>query len=267
MVKIESLGGVGVFVRDQKKAKEFYTKKLGLKVRSAYPRWKYVEVGATKGGDDAGLILWQPTRAVWKEDFEEAHGSIGSVTGIGFLTTNLAATLESLKRKNVKVVGPGPAGQAQIATLFDPDGNSLFVAEPSKPKARRAGLQSLQWITVASRDAARTAEFYTKSLGMKEVMAGEDGMRFFSLGPRGTAIMPFTPNRKMYDDPKEYDEDMAHIGEDTAIIFYAKDVRQVAKALAARGVRFSEEPQDTAWGSVEAQFLDPDGNRYALIQS
>jgi len=265
MVKIDSLSNVGVFVRDQKKAKEFYTKKLGLKVRSTIPKWQYLEVGATKGGADASLNLWRPTREMWGDAYDEAEKSIGIVTGIGFLTTNLESTLEGFRRKKVKVEGPGPAGRAQIATVFDPDGNSIFVLEPPKPKVRRAGLLSLQWVTVASRDAARTGEFFTKSLGMKGGR-GDEGMRFYSLSPRGTSLMPFTPNKEMYDDPKDYEDDLTHIGESTSVIFSTRSIFRLQDELLARGVRFSQKAEKASWGGVEAEFLDPSDNRYSLVQ-
>lgn len=265
MLKIDSLSNVGVFVRDHKKAKEFYTKKLGLKVRSSIPKWQYLEVGATKGGADASLNLWRPTREMWGDDYDEAEKSIGTVTGIGFLTTNLGATVEAFRRKKIKVEGPGPAGRAQIASVYDPDGNSVFVLEPPKPKVRRAGLHSLQWVTVASRDAARAGEFFTKALGMKGGR-GEEGMRFYSLSPRGTALMPFTPSKEMYDDPKDYEDDLAHIGENTSVIFTTKSIHRLQDELLSRGVHFSQKAEKASWGGIEAEFLDPDGNRYALIQ-
>src|SRR5512136_1132222 len=110
MVKIDSLSNVGVFVRDYRKAKEFYTKKLGLKVRSATPKWEYLALGATKTGADASLNVWRPTREMWGEDYVDAEKSIGIVTGIGFLTTKLDATILALRRRKVKVEGPNPAG-------------------------------------------------------------------------------------------------------------------------------------------------------------
>lgn len=265
MVKIESLSGVGVFVRDPKKAKAFYTKQLGLKVRSSIPRWEYLELGATKTGEDAGLNVWHPTRKMWGDDYGDAEKSIGTVTGIGFLTTNLQATVDSLRKKKVKVEGPTSAEGALMANVFDPDGNSFFILEPPKQRNRRAGLRSLQWVTVASRDTPRAAEFFTKGLGMKEVPGGM-GMRFFSLRPRGTAVMPFTPNREMYDDAKDYEDDLAHIGENTSILFSTRDIHRLQEALMGRGVTFSQKAEKASWGGMEAEFVDPDGNRYALVQ-
>ncbi|HYM39169.1 MAG TPA: VOC family protein [Thermoplasmata archaeon] len=263
MAKIESLSHVGVFVRDQKKAKEFYTKKLGLAVRASIPKMGYLALGATKGGKDASLNLWQPTREMWGPDYENALKQIGGVTGIGFLTTNLAKTLETLKAKGVKVQDPGEEG---MATVFDPDGNALFVFEPPKPKVRRAGLRSLEFVTIASRDANRAGEFFTKALGMKSKKLPQEGMTEYRLTPGGTALTPFTPNPEFYKDPKDFENDMAHIGENTSIMFSTKDIYGVQDRLTGRGVRFQKKAAKAEWGGIDAEFLDPDDNRYALIQ-
>lgn len=266
MVKIDSLSHVGVFVRDYRKAKEFYTKKLGLKVRSSMPKREYLALGATKTGADASLNVWRPTREMWGEDYVDAEKSIGVVTGIGFLTTNLDATLATLRRKKVKVEAPSSAGGARMASVHDPDGNSLFVLEPPKPKVRRAGLQALQWVTVASHDAVRTGDFFRKTLGMKKGRGGEEGMSFYSLSARGTALMPFTPSRDMYDNPRDYEDDLAHIGESTSVIFSTRNIYRLQDELEARGVRFSQRAETASWGGIEAEFVDPSNNRYSLVQ-
>lgn len=91
-------------------------------------------------------------------------------------------------------------------------------------------------------------------------------MRFYSLSPRGTALMPFTPSKEMYDDPKDYEDDLAHIGENTSVIFTTKSIHRLQDELLSRGVHFSQKAEKASWGGIEAEFLDPDGNRYALIQ-
>ena len=60
MARLESIENVGVFVKDLKKAKQFYTRKVGLVVRDEMPKFGYVALGATKGGADADLNVWQP---------------------------------------------------------------------------------------------------------------------------------------------------------------------------------------------------------------
>ncbi len=263
MAKIESLSHVGVFVRDQKKAKDFYTKKLGLAVRSAIPKMGYLALGATKGGEDASLNLWQPTPEMWGEEYESAVKQIGGITGIGFMTANLEKTIENLKSKGVRVEGPGEEG---MATVFDPDGNAVFVFEQPRPKVRRAGLRSLEFVTIASRDADRAGEFFTKTLGMKSKKLPQEGMTEYRLSKGGTALTPFTPNREFYQDPKDFENDMAHIGENTSIMFSTKDIYGVQDQLVGRGVRFRQKAKKAEWGGIDAEFMDPDDNRYALIQ-
>ena len=53
-------------------------------------------------------------------------------------------------------------------------------------------------------------------------MPGEEGTEgesftVYQLRPHGTAIMPFTPVREMYEDPAAYEADMAHVGEWTGL--------------------------------------------------
>jgi len=57
MAKLE-LTDVEIYVKDLKAARAFYTRKIGLKVRSSMPKWGYLALGATKGGDDAALTPW-----------------------------------------------------------------------------------------------------------------------------------------------------------------------------------------------------------------
>src|SRR5205807_6202179 len=51
MAKLQ-LTDVEIFVKDLKATRAFYTRKIGLKVRSAMPKWGYLALGATKGGED-----------------------------------------------------------------------------------------------------------------------------------------------------------------------------------------------------------------------
>lgn len=265
MAKIESLSHVGVFVRDQKKAKDFYTKKLGLAVRASMPKMGYLALGATKGGADASLNLWQPTPEAWGDDYENVAKQIGGITGIGFMTTNLEKTIETLKSKGVEVEPPREEA-GSMASIHDPDGNVLFLFEAPRPKVRRAGLRSLEFVTIASRDADKAGDFFTNTLGMKGKKLPQEGMTEYRLSREGTALVPFTPTREFYPDEKSYEDDLAHIGEFTSITFSTKGIHGVQEQLESRGVRFRKRAKQTEWGGLDAEFLDPDENRYTLIQ-
>ncbi len=266
MAKLE-LSDIGVFVKDLKAARAFFTRKVGLKVRGSMPKWGYLALGATKGGDDASLNVWQPTPD-WGDTYESSKTQIGGVTGIGFLTTDLKRTVEALKKKGVKAAVD--AQDAMFGRFTDPDGNVLFLSQPRKSKVHRVGLSALAFVTVASRDSKKTGEFFTKALGLKKqrVPAEEGGEDFttYSVTPKATGIMPFTPRKDIYTDAKDYDEDMAHIGEDTSIGFSTKDIYATQDALMAKGVRFQKKAEKRPWGGIQAKFFDPDENVYALYQ-
>ena len=266
MAKLESIENVGVFVKDLKKAKPFYTKKVGLAVREEDRKFGYLALGATKGGGDADLNVWQPVPSWGSEWYESGKKQIGGVTGIGFRTSNLKGTLEALKGRGVDA---GIDGEGERFGRFtDPDGNVVFIVEPAKVAVRRPGLAALDFITVVSRDRTKAGAFFTKALGMKaRRVPGEDpNFTSYALQPKGTSIAPFTPTKEMYDDPKDYDLDMAHVGEPTSIGFTTDDIYGLQEALMAKGVRFKSKAEKKPWGGVQATFFDVDDNVYSVVQ-
>ncbi|HYS71983.1 MAG TPA: VOC family protein [Thermoplasmata archaeon] len=264
MAKLQRVSEVSVFTKNQKLAKEFYTRKLGLKVRSQMKNMDYLQLGATKGGEDAGIDLWQPDPKWGQEMYEQNIKSVGIVTGIGFLTANLDKTVEQLASRGVKIEKESDT----FARIRDPDGNVLFVSQEPRPKVKRAGLQSTSFVTVAVRDEAKAGAFY-KSLGFKsrKIRGEGEGRDFvvYQLKPEGTAIMAFTPTREMYDNPSSYDDDMAHIGEDTGIGIEVDDAYKVEEKLRAQGVTISAKAEKQDWGGVRMRIKDPDGNQYMLF--
>jgi len=88
----------------------------------------------------------------------------------------------------------------------------------------------------------------------------------YRVRPGGTVLMPFIPNREMYEDPADYDADVAHTGENTSIMFATRDLVELQDELMARGVRFSRKAQMEEWGGMHAKFLDPDDNVYSVIE-
>ncbi|HEV8594463.1 MAG TPA: VOC family protein [Thermoplasmata archaeon] len=265
MTKLQRVSEVSVFTKNQKLAKEFYTKKLGLKVRSSMPKMDYLQLGATKTGEDAGIDLWQPDPKWGSEMYEQNLKSVGIVTGIGLLTSNLEKTVTQLAGRGVKV----EKDSETFARVRDPDGNVLFVQQEPRPKVKRTGLQSVSWVTVAVRDEAKAAAFF-KTLGFKgRKIPGESReegqpMTIYQLGGKGTAILPFAPRREMYENAAEYDTDLAHVGEDTGIGIEVDDAFKVEEKLRAQGVTISAKAELQDWGGVRMRIKDPDGNQYML---
>lgn len=260
-----SLTDVEIYVKDLKATRAFYTKKIGLKVRSFLPKWGYLALGATQGGADAALTPWQPKPEWGPEMYESRMKMIGGITGIGFLTNDLKGTVADLKKKGVQAEIEREDGT--FGRFTDPDGNVLFLAQPARPKVRRKGLTALTFVTVVSRDAKKSGEFFKKALGMKaHRVPGEEGFVDYRLSEKGTSIMPFTPTKEMYDNPSDYDSDMAHLGEETGIGLTTDAIYKFQEQLMAKGVRFKEKAEAQDWGGITARFFDPDDNVYTLVE-
>ena len=257
------MSSVGIFTKDQRKSREFYVRKLGLKVRDAKPKLGYLALGATKGGEDASLDVWQPDPA-WGPAYDSSLKSVGEVTGIGFLTANLAKTVDGLRRRKVDLEVAKESDGEEYARIKDPDGNVFFASEDPKAAVKRPGLSRMEFVTVVSRDATRAREFFTKALGLKARKSG--GFDAFRLSARGTSITPFTPVKENYEDPADYDADMAHVGENTSIMFETGNIVKAQDDLMARGVRFQQKAKREEWGGMQAKFLDTDDNVYSLIE-
>jgi len=264
MAKLQ-LTDLEIYVKDLKTARAFYTKKIGLKVRSSMPKWGYLALGATKGGQDASLTPWQPTPDWGQDVYESRLKMIGGITGIGFLTNDLKGTVADLKKKGVKAEIEREDGT--FGRFTDPDGNVLFLAQPAKPKVRRKGVSALTFVTVVSKDSKKTGEFFKKALGMKSHrVPGEEGFTDYRFSEKGTSIMPFTPTKEMYDNPSDYDSDLAHIGEETGVGFTTDDIYKLQEQLLAKGVRFKAKAEAQGWGGIMARFFDLDDNVYSLVQ-
>lgn len=268
MASLEAVGSVNVFTKDWKKAKDFYVRKVGLRVREEMPEFGYLALGATKGGEDASITVWEPNPPTW-DGYEEAVKGIGDVTGIGFSTSNFDKTVQTLKRNRVKVDTQPMSEEGEegrFGRFRDADGNVLFIVESTRAKVRRPGLSKLEFVTVACRDAAKTGAFFTKSLGMRGRRTPEQDLNEFRVTARGTAVVPFTPKREGYRDPADYEADMAHIGERTWIVFSTRDLPGLQDKLLTKGVRFKQKAEVKEWGGMEAEIYDPDDNIYGIIQ-
>jgi predicted enzyme related to lactoylglutathione lyase len=120
---IKGIKFLGVCVRDQARALQFYTEKLGFKVRNNQPfeggqRWIELEIP----GAETGVVLFTPKG---QED------RIGTFVNTSLWTDDLDGTYEELKGKGVEFTTP-PTKQfwGSFAMFKDPDGNSFVLATP-----------------------------------------------------------------------------------------------------------------------------------------
>lgn len=114
---------VTVYVSDQQRALEFYTRRLGFETRADVPmgpgaRW--IEVAPP--GAQTVLVLYTPPGM---ED------RIGGFTGITLACDDVFATAEELRARGVELVAePREEPWGQWAEFKDPDGNVFGLVKP-----------------------------------------------------------------------------------------------------------------------------------------
>jgi catechol 2,3-dioxygenase-like lactoylglutathione lyase family enzyme len=117
-------------------------------------------------------------------------------------------------------------------------------------------IKAIKFIGVPVTDQQRALEFYTGTLGFRVItdQPFDDTRRWIELGigRSTTGIALFTP-------PGHEDR----IGSFSGISFVADDVIATCRELAAKGVKFIQEPKQADWGT-SAIFADPDGNQFVI---
>ena len=118
---IKSVKFVSIPVRDQNKALEFYTKKLGFQIMTDQPfgggqRWIELRIP----GAETGVVLFTPPG---QED------RIGTFTAVSFVSDNVQKTYEDLTACGVEFAQP-PKKESwgTSAILKDPDGNTFVLS-------------------------------------------------------------------------------------------------------------------------------------------
>jgi predicted enzyme related to lactoylglutathione lyase len=120
---IKSVKFASIPVRDQDKALEFYTKKLGLKVVTdslfdGKQRW--IELAIPRA--ETKLVLWTG---------EGQDKMIGGFMNVAFCAEDVIATAKEMKEKGVEFVQePKKADWGTAAIFKDVDGNTFVLSTP-----------------------------------------------------------------------------------------------------------------------------------------
>ncbi len=115
----------------------------------------------------------------------------------------------------------------------------------------------LELVPVPVSDVDRAKTFYTDKIGFHEDMDQrvDENLRFVQLTPRGSACSIVIGEGITSQEP----------GSSDGLLLVVPDVRATYDELSKRGVQISE-PAMQPWGTVHADFRDPDGNRWTLQQ-
>lgn len=122
-------------------------------------------------------------------------------------------------------------------------------------------------------DQDEALAFYTEKLGFEvreDVTMPELGnFRWLTVAPAGSdvaLVLMAIPGAPVFDDERfKLAQQAMSKGVATAVFFTTEDVRADYDALVARGVEFTEPPEERPYG-IDCGFRDPSGNHFRLSQ-
>jgi len=121
-------------------------------------------------------------------------------------------------------------------------------------------------------DQDEALDWYTNKLGLEvraDVTMEEVGMRWLTVGSPEqpdveiTLLIPGPP--PLSEEVGEEVKKLLEQGALNGLIFQTEDCRKTYEELSARGVEFTEPPEERFYG-VDAGFRDPFGNPFRLVQ-
>lgn len=117
---IGTLGSVTIFVTDQDRAVDFYTKKLGFELRrdQTFGPIRWIEVAPA--GSTTTVVLFPHRNPLYQEDL------MREFTGLQFLTDDLQRTYEELSSRGVKFIQEPAHMPFGYAAVFADDDNNQF---------------------------------------------------------------------------------------------------------------------------------------------
>jgi len=133
-------------------------------------------------------------------------------------------------------------------------------------------IQRLSHTTIYVLDQDTAYDFYVNKLGF-EVRTDarmEGGFRWLTVGPKGQpdlemALMPTAPGPMMDQETSDMLRALIRKGTIGSGVLETADVQKEYEELKARGVEFSQPPQERFYG-IEALFKDDSGNWFSLTQ-
>lgn len=118
-------------------------------------------------------------------------------------------------------------------------------------------IKKVRGVAVRVSDQDRALEFYVDKLGFRKKVdvQSSDGYRMLDLEIPGAETW-LAINRQV-----------SSVETAPYIIFEADDLLATCEDLRLRGVEFIEAPTMQSWGGYLAVFVDPDGNRFILVEA
>jgi lactoylglutathione lyase len=123
---ITRINTVSVFVTDLDRARDFYSKQLGLEVVMDEPMGQGRWIQLTPKGAQTSLVLMKPTEDMPVEIQARSKSLIGGFTNFIFAVDDIQATYTELSARGVEFPDkPSQQSRGWWATIRDPDGNII----------------------------------------------------------------------------------------------------------------------------------------------
>ena len=133
-------------------------------------------------------------------------------------------------------------------------------------------IQRVTHMTIYVLDQDTAYDFYVNKLGL-EVRTDarmDNGFRWLTVGPKGQpdfeiALMPTTPSPMMDQETSDMLRKLIRKGAIGSGVLAVADCRKTYEELKAKGVVFTQEPQERFYG-IEALLKDDSGNWFSMTQ-
>jgi len=113
-------------------------------------------------------------------------------------------------------------------------------------------------VTVVVKDLGKALRFYRDKVGLRLCFYDrKHDWVCFECGSGRTTFSLTTPWNKRAK---------SLVGVRTGVSFYVDDIEQTYRAMLKKRIRFSLKPRKERWGGIVANFDDPDGNKFFLLQ-
>lgn len=128
---IDSVGTVSLFVSDQERAKDFYTRILGFELRQDAPLYPGAEnrwVSVAPKGASTEVTLYLPD-----ENWEHYRQTVGKSQALTFNVKDMNKLVADLKAKGVEFMQePDAQPWGTYAMIRDSEGNQVILVELPK---------------------------------------------------------------------------------------------------------------------------------------
>ena len=128
-------------------------------------------------------------------------------------------------------------------------------------------IERLAVVGVVVKDQAKALDYYTRVLGLEKRsdFTGPTGVRWVTVAPKGQDVEISLIQAGTYPDAKGV-KVQAEPGKGAQWSFQTNDCKKDFEELKSRGVRFDQsKPAEYPYG-IQANFKDPDGNAFVILQ-